>query len=129
MFVTHSFQIRYDKNLYNELRIMQREAASVWNDIVRETTSYYVACKKWLIKRDPHGRETKSKISKRTTKKREKYRRKDGVIGTDLALSMDCSSIGSCSPKFCLYDFLWEFVREMFAKKNPTALAVGLVIL
>ena len=36
MFVTHSFQIPYEKHLYDELRNMQREAASVWNDIVRE---------------------------------------------------------------------------------------------
>ena len=50
MFVTHSFQIPYDQNLYHELRIMQREAASVWNDIVREATSYYFTCKKWLSK-------------------------------------------------------------------------------
>ncbi|RID88465.1 transposase, partial [Peribacillus asahii] len=50
MFVTHSFQIPYDRNLYKELRTMQREAASVWNDIVREATSYYVACKKWVSK-------------------------------------------------------------------------------
>jgi len=50
MFVTHSFRIPYDKNLYEELRMMQREAASAWNDIVREATSYYVACKKWLSK-------------------------------------------------------------------------------
>src|SRR3954471_13208242 len=50
MFVTHSFQIPYDPNLYQELRMMQREAASVWNDIVREATSYYFTCKKWLSK-------------------------------------------------------------------------------
>jgi putative transposase len=50
MFVTHSFRISYDKKVYDELRIMQREVASVWNDIVREATSYYVTCKKWLIK-------------------------------------------------------------------------------
>jgi putative transposase len=29
---------------------MQREAASVWNDIVREATSYYFTCKKWVSK-------------------------------------------------------------------------------
>ena len=50
MFVTHSFQIPYDVNLYQELRMMQREAASVWNDIVREATSSYFLCKKWLSK-------------------------------------------------------------------------------
>ena len=50
LFVTHSFQIPYDRNLYKELRTMQREAASVWNDIVREATSYYCACKKWVSK-------------------------------------------------------------------------------
>src|SRR4051794_32059013 len=50
MFVTHSFYIPYDQNLYDELRNMQREAASVWNDIVREATSYYFICKKWLSK-------------------------------------------------------------------------------
>ncbi|WP_286676577.1 hypothetical protein [Peribacillus asahii] len=33
----------YDPSLYEELRIMQREAASVWNDIVREAASYYFA--------------------------------------------------------------------------------------
>ncbi|MGG3449420.1 RNA-guided endonuclease InsQ/TnpB family protein [Domibacillus aminovorans] len=52
MFVTHSFRIPYDKKVYDELRIMQREAASVWNDIVREATSYYFTCKKWLSKTD-----------------------------------------------------------------------------
>ena len=50
MFVTHSFQIPYDPNLYQELKMMQREAAAVWNDIVREATSYYFTCKKWLSK-------------------------------------------------------------------------------
>ncbi|MGX2961884.1 RNA-guided endonuclease InsQ/TnpB family protein [Peribacillus sp. JNUCC 23] len=50
MFVTHSFKIPYDKKLYSELRLMQREAASVWNDIVREATSYYFFFKKWLSK-------------------------------------------------------------------------------
>ncbi len=50
MFVTHSFKIPYDKKLYLELRLMQREAASVWNDIVREATSYYFCFKKWLSK-------------------------------------------------------------------------------
>ncbi len=50
MFVTHSFQIPYDPSLYQQLRMMQREAASVWNDIVREATSYYFTCKKWLSK-------------------------------------------------------------------------------
>ncbi|MCM3655374.1 RNA-guided endonuclease InsQ/TnpB family protein [Metabacillus litoralis] len=50
MFVTHSFKIPYDEKLYSELRFMQREAASVWNDIVREATSYYFAFKKWLSK-------------------------------------------------------------------------------
>ncbi|WP_459500231.1 hypothetical protein [Bacillus sp. C1] len=29
---------------------MQRETASVWNDIVREATSYYFTWKKWLSK-------------------------------------------------------------------------------
>ena len=29
---------------------MQRETASVWNDIVREANSYYFAIKKWLSK-------------------------------------------------------------------------------
>ncbi|MGG3449635.1 hypothetical protein [Domibacillus aminovorans] len=38
MFVTHLFRIPYDEKLYDELRIMQREAASVWNDIVREAS-------------------------------------------------------------------------------------------
>src|SRR5690625_775839 len=50
MFVTHSFRIPYDKTLYEELRTMQKEAASVWNDIVREATSYYFTFKKWLSK-------------------------------------------------------------------------------
>ena len=50
MFVTHSFKIPYEKHLYDELRIMQREAASVWNDIVREANSYYFTTKKWLSK-------------------------------------------------------------------------------
>lgn len=50
MFVTHSFQIPYEKYLYDDLRIMQREAACVWNDIVREANSYYFATKKWLSK-------------------------------------------------------------------------------
>lgn len=50
MFVTHSFRIPYDKALYEELRTMQREAASVWNDIVREATSYYFTFGKWLSK-------------------------------------------------------------------------------
>ncbi|MFB5281833.1 RNA-guided endonuclease InsQ/TnpB family protein [Peribacillus sp. Hz7] len=50
MFVTHSFRIPYEEYLYEELRMMQREAASVWNDIVREATSYYVSRKKWLSK-------------------------------------------------------------------------------
>ena len=50
MFVTHSFKIPYEKHLYDELRTMQREAASVWNDIVREANSYYFATKKWLSK-------------------------------------------------------------------------------
>lgn len=50
MFVTHSFRIPYDEYLYEELRMMQREAASVWNDIVREATSYYFSRKKWLSK-------------------------------------------------------------------------------
>ena len=50
MFVTHSFHIPYEQHLYDELRNMQREAASVWNDIVREATSYYFTCKKWLSK-------------------------------------------------------------------------------
>ena len=45
MFVTHSFQIPYEKYLYDDLRIMQREAACVWNDIVREANSYYFATK------------------------------------------------------------------------------------
>ena len=50
MFVTHSFKIPYDEKLYSELRFMQRESASVWNDIVREATSYYFAFKKRLSK-------------------------------------------------------------------------------
>ncbi|WP_245645016.1 hypothetical protein [Peribacillus loiseleuriae] len=50
MFVTHSFKIPYDKKLYLELRFMQREAASVWNDIVREAISYYFSPEKWLSK-------------------------------------------------------------------------------
>ena len=50
MFVTHSFKIPYEKYLYNDLRTMQRETASVWNDIVREANSYYFATKKWLSK-------------------------------------------------------------------------------
>src|SRR5690625_5185147 len=50
MFVTHSFRIPYDKALYEEIRTMQKEAASVWNDIVREATSYYFTFKKWLSK-------------------------------------------------------------------------------
>lgn len=50
MFVTHSFKIPYDKEMYSNLRTMQREAASVWNDIVREATSYYFSFKKWLSK-------------------------------------------------------------------------------
>ena len=50
MFVTHSFKIPYENTLYSELRAMQRETASVWNDIVRESTSYYFAFKKWLSK-------------------------------------------------------------------------------
>ncbi|MDM5155441.1 transposase [Bacillus sp. DX1.1] len=50
MFVTHAFQIPFEKELYEELRNMQRETASVWNDIVREATSYYFAWKKWLSK-------------------------------------------------------------------------------
>src|SRR5690625_3344525 len=45
MFVTHSFRTPYDKTLYEELRTMQREAASV-----REATSYYFTFKKWLSK-------------------------------------------------------------------------------
>lgn len=52
MFVTHSFQIPYEKNVYHELRTMQREAASVWNDMVREANSYYFLFKKWLSKTD-----------------------------------------------------------------------------
>ncbi|MFJ8265513.1 RNA-guided endonuclease InsQ/TnpB family protein [Peribacillus asahii] len=48
--MTHSFQIPYEQSLYEELRTMQREAASVWNDIVREATSYYFTCKKWVSK-------------------------------------------------------------------------------
>ncbi|MFC5587389.1 RNA-guided endonuclease InsQ/TnpB family protein [Sporosarcina soli] len=52
MFVTHSFKIPYDEQLYAELRDMQREAASVWNDIVREATSYYFSFRKWLSKTD-----------------------------------------------------------------------------
>ncbi|UIJ69709.1 hypothetical protein LW858_29525 (plasmid) [Bacillus cereus] len=31
---------------------MQKETASVWNDIVRKATSYYFMWKKWLIKTD-----------------------------------------------------------------------------
>ncbi len=50
MFVTHSFQIPYEKHLYDELRITQRETASAWNDIVREANSYYFTTKKWLSK-------------------------------------------------------------------------------
>ncbi|WP_459503625.1 hypothetical protein [Bacillus sp. C1] len=50
MFVTHSFQIPYEKELYDSLRSIQRETASVWNDIVREATSYYFTWKKWLSK-------------------------------------------------------------------------------
>ncbi|USK68281.1 RNA-guided endonuclease InsQ/TnpB family protein [Peribacillus asahii] len=51
MFVTHSFCIPDVENLYTELRMMQRETASVWNDIVREATSYYYfSRKKWLSK-------------------------------------------------------------------------------
>src|SRR5690625_3411629 len=50
MFITHSFRIPYDKTLYEELRTMQRETATVWNDIVREATSYYFTFKKWLRK-------------------------------------------------------------------------------
>lgn len=50
MFVTHAFQIPYEKGLYEFLRSMQREAATVWNDIVREATSYYFTWKKWLSK-------------------------------------------------------------------------------
>ncbi len=50
MFVTRSFKIPYDEGVYEKLRKMQREAASVWNDIVREATSYYFAYKKWLSK-------------------------------------------------------------------------------
>ena len=52
MFVTHSFRIPYDPNVYDELRIMQWGAVSVWNDIVREATSYYFTRKKWLRNRD-----------------------------------------------------------------------------
>jgi putative transposase len=52
LFVTHSFKIPYDEQLYAELRDMQREAASVWNDIVREATSYYFSFRKWLSKTD-----------------------------------------------------------------------------
>src|SRR5699024_1259709 len=50
MFVTHSFRIPYDKALYEEIRTMQKEGGSVWNDIVREATSYYFTFKKWLSK-------------------------------------------------------------------------------
>ena len=50
MFVTHAFQIPFEKELYEELRSMQREAATVWNDIVREATSYYFTWEKWLSK-------------------------------------------------------------------------------
>ncbi|MDM5188878.1 transposase [Bacillus sp. DX4.1] len=50
MFVTHAFQIPFEKELYEELRNMQRETATVWNDIVREATSYYFTWKKWLSK-------------------------------------------------------------------------------
>src|SRR5699024_4075582 len=42
--------IPYDETLYEELRTMQKDAASVWNDIVREATSYYFTFKKWLSK-------------------------------------------------------------------------------
>ncbi len=52
MFVTHSFKIPYDEQLYAELRDMQREAVAVWNDIVREATSYYFSFRKWLSKTD-----------------------------------------------------------------------------
>lgn len=52
MIVTHSFPIPYDESLYNELRTMQREAATVWNDIVREATSYFFSFKKWLSKKE-----------------------------------------------------------------------------
>ncbi|MGC4376959.1 transposase [Fictibacillus sp. Mic-4] len=52
MFVTHSFRIPYDPLIYKQLRNMQREAASVWNDIVREATSYFFTFKKWLSKSD-----------------------------------------------------------------------------
>ena len=50
MFVTHSFQIPYEKHLYGKLRITQRETASAWNDTVREANSYYFTTKKWLSK-------------------------------------------------------------------------------
>ncbi|MDM5188896.1 transposase [Bacillus sp. DX4.1] len=50
MFVTHAFQLPFEKELYEELRNMQRETATVWNDIVREATSYYFTWKKWLSK-------------------------------------------------------------------------------
>ncbi|MFK2825209.1 hypothetical protein QYG89_05850 [Bacillus sp. B190/17] len=49
MFVTHSFQIPYEEELYAKLRTMQREAASVWNDIVCES-SYFFIYGKWLSK-------------------------------------------------------------------------------
>ena len=52
MFVTHFFKIPYDEKLYAELRTIQRETASVWNDIVREANSYYFSFRKWLSKTD-----------------------------------------------------------------------------
>ena len=60
MFVTHSFQIPYEKHLYDGLRNMQREAASVWNDIVREANSYYFTTKKWPAKQ--RFRQSKTNI-------------------------------------------------------------------
>ncbi|MFJ8266968.1 zinc ribbon domain-containing protein [Peribacillus asahii] len=41
---------------------MQREAASVWNDIVREATSYYFACKKWLSKTEIQAIRKQNKV-------------------------------------------------------------------
>ncbi|MFJ8244914.1 hypothetical protein [Peribacillus asahii] len=84
MFVTHSFQIPYNRNIYKELRTMQREAASVWNDIVREATSYYFACKKWVSKTEIQAiadkyaanRETIRQLRKTDKKAKYPWRRK-----------------------------------------------------
>ena len=72
-----------------------------------------------------HERRQETKHPKDKPKKGKKYRRKDGVVGTDLALLKGCFSLKSCSPKFRLCIFLLKVCKWDVCEKEPPASAVG----